>query len=215
MTISVKICGIERIESLNTAIEHGADYIGFVFYPPSPRNLTLKKAKKLISRVPEHITKVGLFVDPTNSEINNILKDTNLDLIQLHGYESPTRVLDLKDQSQLPIIKAIKLADNKDLETAKNYYDVADYLLFDAKAPTNLLNALPGGNAISFDWKLLKDAKIPLPWMLAGGLIAENIIEAIEASGANIVDVSSGVEINPGVKDPNLIKKFLTIAKAI
>ena len=215
VTISVKICGVERIESVDIAVKYGAEYIGFVFYPPSPRNLTLEKATQLIYRVPKHITRVGLFVDPTNSEIKDVLTATDLDLIQLHGVESPSRVAEIKQFSELPILKAIKLAKHRDLESAKDYYDVADHLLFDAKAPVTLVDALPGGNAISFDWKLLQHVEVPLPWMLAGGLIAENITEAVKYSGANTLDVSSGVESAPGIKDLDLIKKFLNTAKTI
>ena len=215
MTINVKICGVERIESVETAVKHGAAYIGFVFYKPSPRNLTLKKAKQLICRVPKNIIRVGLFVDPTNSEIENVLAAIDLDMLQLHGLENPSRVQEIKKLSQLPIIKAIKLANREDLYSAKEFYDVADHLLFDSKAPENLENALPGGNAITFDWTLLQHTKIPLPWMLAGGLNANNLLEAITSSGANTLDVSSGVESTLGIKDLNLIEKFLTVAKAI
>ena len=215
MIINVKICGVERTESVDAAVKHGAAYIGFVFYPPSPRNLTPKKAKQLIYRVPKNITRVGLFVDPTNSEIENILTATDLDMVQLHGQENPSRVLEIKKLSQLPILKAIKIAKREDLNFAADFYDVADHLLFDSKAPGNIKNALPGGNAISFDWTLLRHAKIPLPWMLAGGLSANNILEATASSGANTLDVSSGVESIPGIKDLNLIKNFLTMAKTI
>ena len=215
MIINVKICGVERTESVDAAVKHGAAYIGFVFYPPSPRNLTPKKAKQLIYRVPKNITRVGLFVDPTNSEIENILTATDLDMVQLHGQENPSRVLEIKKLSQLPILKAIKIAKREDLNFAADFYDVADHLLFDSKAPENKENALPGGNAISFDWTLLRHAKIPLPWMLAGGLSANNILEATTSSGAKTLDVSSGVESIPGIKDLNLIKKFLNMAKTI
>lgn len=215
MSISVKICGLSQNESVDMAVEYGAKYIGFVFYSPSPRSLSLEQAKQLICRVPKHVKKVGLFVDPINSEIESVLNIANLDLIQLHGGEIPSRVLEIKQLSGLPILKAIKLAKQGDLELATNYFDVADHLLFDAKAPASLSGALPGGNAISFDWKLLRDAEIPLPWMLAGGLIAENIEEAVKSSGANTLDVSSGVETVPGIKNLNLIKKFLKTAKTI
>jgi phosphoribosylanthranilate isomerase len=215
MIINVKICGVERTESVDAAVKHGAAYIGFVFYPPSPRNLTPKKAKQLIYRVPKSITRVGLFVDPTNSEIENVLTATDLDMVQLHGQENPSRVLEIKKLSQLPILKAIKIAKREDLNFAADFYDVADHLLFDTKAPENKKNALPGGNAISFDWTLLRHAKIPLPWMLAGGLSAKNILEATASSGAITLDVSSGVESIPGIKDLNLIENFLTMAKTI
>ena len=215
MPISVKICGIERAESVDIAIEYGADFIGFVFYSPSPRNLTPEKAKRLKSRIPKHVTTVGLFVDPTNSEIDDVLAAIDLDLIQLHGDENPSRVLEIKRQTHLPILKAIRLGSHADLAISKNYYDVADHLLFDAKVPTTSPKILPGGNAISFDWKILNDVKIPLPWMLAGGLNCQNIREAVEATGANTVDVSSGVESNPGIKDLELIMNFLTAAKML
>lgn len=211
----MKICGIERAESLDIAIEYGADFIGFVFYSPSPRNLTPEKAKRLKNRIPKHVTTVGLFVDPTNSEIDDVLAAIDLDLIQLHGDENPSRVLEIKRQTHLPILKAIRLGSHADLAISKNYYEVADHLLFDAKVPTTSPKILPGGNAISFDWKILNDVKIPLPWMLAGGLNCQNIREAVEATGANTVDVSSGVEKNPGIKDLELIMNFLTVAKML
>ena len=215
MTISVKICGIDRIESVDMAVEEGAAYLGFVFYQPSPRNLSLDKAKQLIFRVPKNVIRVGLFVNPTNAEIEDVLTSADLDMIQLHGHEKPSRILEIKKLSQLPILKAIKLAKQKDLKSATNFYDVADHLLFDAKAPATLKNALPGGNAISFDWQLLRHAKIPLPWMLAGGLNANNIAKATASSGATTLDVSSGVENIPGIKDLNLISKFLNATKEI
>ena len=215
MTISVKICGIDRIESVDMAVEKGAAYLGFVFYKPSPRNLTLEKAKQLIYRVPKNVVRVGLFVDPTNAEIEDVLKSTDLDMIQLHGLEKPSRILEIKKLSQLPILKAIKLAKQKDLKSAADFYDVADHLLFDAKAPATLKNALPGGNAISFDWQILRHVKIPLPWMLAGGLSTNNVAKATISSGATALDVSSGVENVPGIKDLNLISEFLSATKAI
>ena len=215
MTISVKICGIDRIESVDVAVENGAAYLGFVFYQPSPRNLSLEKAKQLIYRVPKNVIRVGLFVNPTDAEIEDVLSSADLDMIQLHGHEKPSRILEIKKVSQLPILKAIKLDKQKDLESAKDFYDVADHLLFDSKAPATLKNALPGGNAISFDWQLLQHAKIPLPWMLAGGLNISNIAKATISSGATTLDVSSGVERVPGLKDLNLISKFLNAVKAI
>jgi phosphoribosylanthranilate isomerase len=215
MTISVKICGIDRIESVDAAVENGATYLGFVFYQPSPRNLSLEKAKQLIYRVPKNVIRVGLFVNPTDAEIEDVLSSADLDMIQLHGHERPPRILEIKKISQLPILKAIKLDKQKDLKSAKDFYDVADHLLFDSKAPATLKNALPGGNAISFDWQLLRHAKIPLPWMLAGGLNISNIAKATISSGATTLDVSSGVERVPGVKDLNLISKFLNAVKEI
>ena len=214
MSVEVKICGLDRAESVDTAVKHGADYVGFVFYPPSPRNLTPMDAAQLIARVPETVTRVGLFVDPADAEIAAVLEISQLDLIQLHGAETPARVREIKQLSNLPAMKVIKLASEADLAGAADYYDSADRLLFDAKPPAEMENALPGGNALAFDWELLCDAEIPLPWMLAGGLTAENIQEAIATSGATAIDVSSGVEDSPGIKNLERIKKFLAVAKS-
>ena len=214
MTIDVKICGLDRGEAVETAVTHGATYVGFVFYAPSPRNLTPEAAAPLIARVPENVTRVGLFVDPTDAEIRAVLELSALDLIQLHGSETPERVSEIKQLTSLPVMKAIKLAGPEDLANAADYYDVADRLLFDAKAPANMKNALPGGNALSFDWELLRDADISLPWMLAGGLDASNLAEAAATSGATTIDVCSGVESAPGVKALNRIEEFLNAAKS-
>jgi phosphoribosylanthranilate isomerase len=212
--INVKICGIDTIENVDVAIEHGADYIGFVFYEPSPRNLSAKNAARLTLNIPKNVVRVGLFVDPSDIELSSVLELADIDLIQLHGCETPERVAAIKHLTKLPILKAIKVAKSHDLESAYNYFNVADHLLFDSKAPITLKNSLPGGNALIFDWRLLQGLKIPLPWMLAGGLNANNIIEAITTSGATTIDVSSGVENMVGVKDNTLIKELLKIAKA-
>ncbi|MBT7957308.1 MAG: phosphoribosylanthranilate isomerase [Rhodospirillaceae bacterium] len=214
MSIEVKICGLDRAESVDTAVSFGADYVGFVFYPPSPRNLSAADAAPLIARVPETVSRVGLFVDPTDAEIEAVLENSELDLIQLHGAETPARLQEIKQLTSLPTMKVIKLASQDDLAGAVEYYDSADRLLFDAKPPTEMTNALPGGNALVFDWELLRDAKIPLPWMLAGGLTSENLAEAVAISGAIAIDVSSGVEDSPGVKNLTRIEEFLTAAKS-
>lgn len=215
MVLGVKICGLDRADAVDAAVENGAAFIGFVFYPPSPRNLTPAEAAPLIARVPKNVTRVGLFVDPTDAEIEAVLALSSLDLIQLHGSETPDRVAAIKQLSKLPIMKVIKLAGPADLAGAADYFTVADRLLFDAKAPAEMKNALPGGNALAFDWELLRDAEIPLPWMLAGGLGADNIAEAVQTSGATAIDVSSGVEDRPGVKNLDLIKDFLTAANKL
>ena len=213
MSVAVKICGLDRADSVDAAFQNGAAYVGFVFYPPSPRNLSPEAAAPLIARVPENVSRVGLFVDPTDDLINAVLALSSLDLVQLHGSETPARVTEIKQLTNLSIMKVIKLAGPEDLASAAAYYDVADRLLFDAKAPADMKNALPGGNALAFDWELLRDADIPLPWMLAGGLDAENLAEAVSISGASELDVSSGVESAPGIKDLKLIKDFLSAAK--
>ena len=213
MNLEVKICGLDRAESVDAAVKHGAAYTGFVFYPPSPRNLTPEDAAALIARVPENVKRVGLFVDPTDAEIEAVLNNSQLDLIQLHGAETTARVQEIKQLASLPAMKVIKLTSEANLAKIANYYDSADCLLFDAKPPADMVNALPGGNALAFDWSLLRDVNISLPWMLAGGLTPENLNEAVTTSGATAVDVSSGVEDTPGFKNLNKIIEFLAAAK--
>jgi len=213
MPVEVKICGLDRAEAVDAAVEGGAHYTGFVFYPPSPRNLTPERAAALTARVPSSVVKVGLFVDPTDAEIDAVLALNTLAMIQLHGSETPERVADVKRRSGLAVMKAIKIARREDVVSASAYYDVADRILFDALAPASLANALPGGNALSFDWTLLNGLAVPLPWMLAGGLTADNLAEAIRLTKARSVDVSSGVEDRPGMKSLDKIGTFLAAAK--
>ena len=215
MTIEVKICGLDRAAAVDAAIEGGAHYTGFVFYPPSPRNLTPESAALLTERVPSSVTKVGLFVDPTDAKIDSVLALNDLDMIQLHGSESPARVAEVKTHTGLPVMKAIKIASAQDIDDASAYYDIADRILFDALAPAEMMGALPGGNALKFDWTLIAGLVVPLPWMLAGGLTAENLAEAIRVTGAPVVDVSSGVEDRPGVKSLDKIRAFLAAAKKL
>jgi phosphoribosylanthranilate isomerase len=215
MSIEVKICGLDRAEAVDTAVENGARYTGFVFYPPSPRNLTPERASLLTARVPSSVMKVGLFVDPTDAEIDAVLALNDLDMIQLHGSETPDRVAEVKRRSGRAIMKVIKIAAEADVTAAARYYDVADRILFDALAPASMANALPGGNALRFDWTLLDGLAVPLPWMLAGGLTAGNLAEAIRLTKAHAVDVSSGVEERPGVKSLDKIRAFLAAAKRI
>lgn len=215
MPVEVKICGLDRAEAVDAAVEGGAHYTGFVFYPPSPRNLSPERAAALTARVPSSVVKVGLFVDPTDAEIDAALALNRLDMIQLHGSETPERVADVKRRSDLAVMKAIKIARREDVVSATPYYDVADRILFDALAPASMANALPGGNALSFDWMLLDGLAVPLPWMLAGGLTADNLVEAIRLTKARSVDVSSGVEDRPGMKNLDKIGAFLAAAKRI
>ena len=215
MPVEVKICGLDRAEAVDAAVEGGAHYTGFVFYPPSPRNLSPERAAALTARVPSSVVKVGLFVDPTDAEIDAALALNRLDMIQLHGSETPERVADVKRRSDLAVMKAIKIARREDVVSATAYYDVADRILFDALAPASMANALPGGNALSFDWMLLDGLAVPLPWMLAGGLTADNLVEAIRLTKARSVDVSSGVEDRPGMKNLDKIGAFLAAAKRI
>lgn len=215
MPVEVKICGLDREEAVDAAVQGGAAYTGFVFYPPSPRNLTPVRAAMLTSRVPNSVMKVGLFVDPTDGELDAALALNPLDLIQLHGSETPSRAAEVKRRTGRAVMKAIKIARADDLATASLYYDVADRILFDALAPASMVNALPGGNALSFDWTFLDGLSVPLPWMLAGGLTAENLADAVRLTKAPTVDVSSGVEERPGVKSVEKIAAFLAAAKRV
>lgn len=214
MTLFTKICGINSQAALQAAIDNGADMVGFVFYPPSPRNLDAAEAAALIDAAPPGIDRVGVFVDPTDAQLADVLGQVRLDLLQLHGDESPKRVGDLRDRFRIPLIKAIKISSAADLDAAKSYEDVADWLLFDARPPSDQPDALPGGNAIAFDWRLLAGRRFRRPWLLSGGLNAGNLAKAAALSGALAVDVSSGVERGPGKKDPGLIKAFLDAAKS-
>jgi phosphoribosylanthranilate isomerase len=214
-TIEVKICGLDRAASVDAAIAGGARYTGFVFYPPSPRNLGPGAARALTERVPAGIIRVALFVDPSDDDIARVLDQNRFDIIQLHGGESAGRVAEIRGQTGLQVMKAVKLASPQDLAAAADYHAAADRLLFDALAPGDMAGALPGGNALAFDWDLLAGAQVALPWMLAGGLTADNLAEAVARSGASQVDVSSGVEDAPGIKSLEKIRAFLAAAAMI
>ena len=215
MPIQAKICGLNDAAAVEAAVLNGAAFVGFVFYSPSPRNVYPSAAAELAAKVPAHVKKVGLFVDPDEKLIRKVLTTVSLDWIQLHGAETPERVQEIKDSYSLPVMKAIKVDSAASLEEIARYDGVADMLLFDAKEPKSLKNALPGGNGLAFDWELLAGAKVKSPWMLAGGLNAENIAEAVRISGAKIVDTSSGVEFEPGRKDPAAIEAFLAAIATI
>jgi phosphoribosylanthranilate isomerase len=215
MSITAKICGIKDPEAMRAAIFGGASHVGLVFYPPSPRSVHPGEAMGLASHVPEHVHKVGLFVDPDNDQIDKTLLVAKLDILQLHGSETPERVADLKTRTGRKVMKVIKVSGPEDLAVAESYVQVADALMFDAKPPAGMKDALPGGNAVSFDWRILSGHKWPLPWMLAGGLTAENVAEAVELSAAPIVDTSSGVEDALGCKNPEKIMKFLRAVSEI
>ena len=209
MTVAAKICGINDAAAMQTAVAHGAGFVGLVFYPQSPRSITPGTAAKLAALVPDGVTKVGLFVDPDNALLTRMLDEVPLDLLQLHGDETPDRCAEIQQRFGRPAMKVIKVATLDDVGSAKDYCDVVDWLMFDAKAPVLMTDALPGGNAITFDWTLLAGWSWPLPWMLAGGLNADNVATAANRSGAPVVDVSSGVESAPGKKDPAEIERFL------
>jgi phosphoribosylanthranilate isomerase len=211
VSIAVKICGITDDAALRATIEKGALYAGFVFCKNSPRTLTIEAAQKLVNAALSHITAVGLFVDPTDDELRRVLRAVPLGMIQLHGKETPERVKAIRALAERPVMKAIGVASAMDLDQAK-FYEAADRLLFDTKS---VGGKLPGGTGTSFDWSLLQGRKFKKPWFLAGGLTAQNLMQAILKSGAEAVDVSSGVEDRPGHKDPAKIRAFMDIAKKI
>ena len=208
--MKVKICGLREPRHVAAAARGGAAYLGFVFFAKSPRHLSIEAARPLMLGAPAGICKVALVVDATDDELAAITDSLPLDMLQLHGQESPERVTEIRTRFGLPVMKAIGIADAPDLEAIDTYARVADQLLIDAKPPRDA--PLPGGNGLCFDWRLLAGRRWPLPWMLAGGLTAENVHEAARLTGAEQVDVSSGVEVAPGVKDEGRIAAFLEAA---
>lgn len=215
MSVAAKICGLTTADAIAAAVASGARYAGFVFYPPSPRDLTPEQAASLVAGVAPGITRVGVFVDPDDAMLEKVLAKVPLDLLQFHGSETPERLGEIKERFRRKVMKAIKVASEIDLQAAKLYFGVADWLMFDAKPPKDFQNALPGGNALAFDWQLLRQRSWPLPWMLSGGLTVDNLADAVKISRAEVVDVSSGVESRPGVKDPAKVRAFLALARAL
>lgn len=211
MSISVKICGLTDPDSVDAAVEGGADYIGFVFFDKSPRHIQPEAAAELSDGSPEDVSKVGLFVDPDDDQLDRVLSQVRLDVLQLHGEETPERIDAIRLAYGVPVMKVIGVADLTDIGIADRYADHADMLLFDAKPPAG--SDRPGGNATAFPWDLMDAYTGTLPWLLAGGLTPDNVAEAIATAGAPGVDVSSGVESAPGRKDPALIKAFLKAAE--
>jgi phosphoribosylanthranilate isomerase len=212
MDIRVKICGLREAAHVAAAVGAGVNYLGFVFFARSPRNLSLPQARDLALAVPPGIAKVALTVDAEDAFLEALLAEVPLDMLQLHGRESPERVAALRARTGLPVMKAVGVATEADLPALDIYARVADQILVDAKPAPGA--ALPGGNGLAFDWKLLTRRRWPCPWMLAGGLTAENVAQAIYLTGAKQVDVSSGVEVAPGVKDAALIAAFIAAARA-
>lgn len=213
MSVAIKICGINEPVGLQAAVRSGAQLVGFVFYPPSPRAVNLATALELAARTPNEINKVGLFVNPTNDALQAVISHRLLDMIQLHGQETPRRVAEIAALAGLPLMKALPVASAEDFAAVADYAPLIAQLLFDAKPPVGA--ALPGGNAVAFDWRILAGRSFPRPWMLAGGLTTENVAEAIRISGAAMVDVSSGVEDRLGVKNPDKIAAFCAAARSV
>ncbi|WP_439119815.1 phosphoribosylanthranilate isomerase [Marivita sp.] len=205
--IRVKICGLTRPEDVSAVADAGAAYAGFVFFPKSPRNVTIEQARHLAVEVPVGVAKVALVVNADDALLDAITAAVPLDILQLHGSESPKRVSEVRSRYGLPVMKAVGVADQEDVAALDLYAEVADQILVDAKPPKNA--DLPGGNGVSFDWRLISARRWSKPWMLAGGLTPDNVAEAIALTGAKQVDVSSGVETAPGVKDAGVIQEFI------
>ena len=207
----IKICGLSTIPALDAALDSGADMVGFVFFPPSPRNIGYDTARALAARVAGRATKVSLTVDADDATLAALIEALQPDLLQLHGRETPARVAAIREKFGLPVMKALGVSTAADLAAIALYEPLVDRILFDAKPPADATR--PGGNGLAFDWRLIGDAPIRKPWMLSGGLDAENIAEAIRVTGAPGIDVSSGVESSPGVKDLDKIKNFVAAAR--
>ena len=208
MDIRVKICGLTRPEDIAAVAAAGAQYAGFVFFEKSPRNVNIETARALALEAPVGLAKVALVVDARDAELDAIVGAVPLDMLQLHGHESPERVSELRARYGLPVMKAVGVAEAEDMAQIALYEEVADQLLIDAKPPKGA--DLPGGNGLAFDWRLLSGRKYwRKPWMLAGGLTPQNVHQAVQMTGARQVDVSSGVEAGAGVKDAGKIAAFV------
>ena len=211
MSVEAKICGLSTPETVDAAVRFGARYVGFVTYPKSPRHISTETLRELGAKVPKSVIRVGLFVDPDDALLDEKLGSGALDMLQLHGSETPERVASIRQRTGKPVMKAIKVTAAGDVEQGiKAYESVVDRLMFDAAE-----GILPGGNAKAFDWTFLSGRTIALPWFLAGGLTPENVAEAVRVTGARAVDVSSGVEETRGVKSIDRIRAFLDRVKAL
>ena len=212
MALTIKICGLKTPDTLDVALEAGADMVGFVFFPPSPRDLGLEAARMLGARVHGRAAKVALTVNADNNLLSDIIEALKPDLLQLHGKETPERVAVVRSRFGLPVMKALPIAERKDLSPIHLYAKVADRLIFDARPPREATR--PGGLGTSCDWNLLRDIYPGVPFMLSGGLNAGNVAKAVAITRAPGIDVSSGVERAPGVKDPAKIREFIRAARA-
>ena len=212
MSLLVKICGLSTRETLDVALESGADMVGFVFFPPSPRHLSLEQARELGRAAKGRATKVALTVDADDATFENIIETLKPDILQIHGKETTARVRDIKQKFGLPVMKALPVETVADLASLPGYAAVADRILFDARAPKDATR--PGGLGATFDWHVLENLALKLPFMVSGGLHVGNVAEAIRVTRCGGVDVSSGVERTPGVKDPDMIRDFIRAARA-
>ncbi|MFH1345163.1 MAG: phosphoribosylanthranilate isomerase [Pseudomonadota bacterium] len=213
MSLTVKICGLSTRETLDVALQAGADMVGFVFFPPSPRHISLETARDLGQQARGRAVKVALTVDADDATLANIVEALRPDILQVHGQETVARLRDIKRALGLPVMKAIAVATVADLAPLPGYAAVADRILFDARAPKDATR--PGGLGAVFDWHVLENLDLKLPFMVSGGLHAGNVAEAVRVTRAGGVDVSSGVERTPGLKDPEMIRHFIRAARAI
>lgn len=212
MSLVVKICGLSTRATLDAALTAGADMVGLVFFPPSPRHVGLDAARDLADAARGHAGIVALTVDADDNQLEAIMTAVGPDLLQLHGRETPERIAAIKRRFALPVMKAVPVATRDDLTTLPAYAAVADRILFDARAPKGATR--PGGLGATFDWTLLQGLDLALPFMVSGGLSADNVADAVRITRAGGVDISSGVESSPGVKDPDLIRAFIRAARA-
>lgn len=213
MPILIKICGLKTPDALDAALEAGADMVGFVFFPPSPRDLGIEATRALRERVKGRAKKVALAVDATDAELDSAVEALKPDMLQLHGKETPERVSAVRGRFHLPVMKALPIETRADLSPIHLYAKVADWLLFDARAPRDATR--PGGLGKTFDWSLLQNLDLKIPYMLSGGLDASNVAEALRITRAPAVDVSSGVERAPGEKDLGKIRSFIRAARGM
>ncbi len=213
MPVRAKICGVNSAAAMDAVAAGDAAFVGLMFVPRSPRYVTVAAAKELAAMMPRAILRTGVFLDPTDALLDEVLAALPLDVIQLHGSETPARVAEVKARTKRAVMKAVSIGSAADVAGARAFEAVADWLLFDAKPPKN--SALPGGNAVAFDWTLLAGSRWKRPWMLSGGLTPENVGAAVAATDATVVDVSSGVEDAPGRKSPIRIKQFLETVRGL
>ena len=211
--VSVKICGLSRPEHVAAAVDAGAAYVGFVFFEKSPRNVSFETARALALGVPPGVAKVALIVNADDAFLDDLTRTVPLDILQLHGSETPERVAEIKPRYGLPVMKAVGVAAADDRADIDTYARVADQILVEATPPKG--SDRPGGNGVSFDWRLIANRRWPVPWMLAGGLTQDNVGDAVRVTGARTVDLSSSVERAPGEKDATLIRAFVDRVNAL
>jgi phosphoribosylanthranilate isomerase len=212
MPLLVKICGLSTRETLEVALDEGADMVGFVFFPPSPRHLSLERARELGRQVRSRALKVALTVNSDDAALENIIDALQPDILQLHGHETVARLREIKQRFGMPVMKAVAVESSADLALLPGYAATADRILFDARPPRGATR--PGGLGAVFDWNILENVDVKLPFMVSGGLKADNVADAVRITHATGVDVSSGVERSAGMKDPELIEKFIRAARA-